>query len=183
MAIDPRFYRRVMGRLATGVCVLTTPRPGTQDHEVITANSVMSVSLEPALLAACTSAQSRWRLAVRATSRFAVNVLSADQEHLSRWCAKPERHLVPEALSRNTSHVSANGLLLFDDALAGFECEVYAEYPAGDHDLVLGEVVDMRLGKLTQPLIFFDSGYASVTPPLVNEYPELWHQPRLALRD
>lgn len=179
MSVDQRAYRRVMARLATGVSVLATQSPTPGQHEVMTVNSVMSVSLDPTLLAVAVSADSRWRHALRASCRFRVNVLSANQEHLSRWCARPERHLAPHALAQHPSHTE-RGLLVFDDALASFDCDVYSESPAGDHDLILGEVLSMRLGPLATPLVFYDSGYTSVTPPLSNEYPALWHTPRLA---
>lgn len=180
MAIDSRAYRRTVARLATGVSVLTTPSPSTSGHEVMTVNSVMSVSLEPTLLMVSVRADCRWLNAVRVSNRFAVNILSTRQEHLAIWCARPERHLAPHALDQHPSQITDSGSLIFDESLASLECETYAVVPAGDHDLLLGEVHSMRLGRFELPLVFYDSAYTSVTPPLVNEYPALWHTPRLA---
>ena len=81
MPVDTAAYRRVMSRLATGVTVLSA------GAEVMTANAVMSVSLEPVILVASVRRSSRWAAAARAAGHFTVNVLSAGQEDVSRWCA------------------------------------------------------------------------------------------------
>ena len=160
MAVDPLAYRQVMSRLATGVTVLTT-RSGDR-HETLTANAVMSASLSPVLLVASVQAGSRWAAAARTAGAFAVNVLSDGQEPLSRWCAGPQRHAEPEAVLRHPSRTTASGLLVFDDALAAFECVLHAEHPVGDHDLLVGEVVDMRVRDAGAPLLYFGSDYASL---------------------
>ena len=60
--IDPRLFRRVFGRFATGVTVMTTTADG-QDH-AMTANSVTSVSIEPLQVLACVHVDSRFHDAV-----------------------------------------------------------------------------------------------------------------------
>ena len=160
MAVDATAYRQVMGRLATGVTVLTT-RDGTA-HETMTANAVMSVSLSPVLLVVSVGAGCRWGAAARAAGFFAVNVLSEGQEPLSRWCAGPARHASPDAVLRHPSRTIGLGALVFDDALASFDCTLHSEYRVGDHDLLVGEVVDMRVGDAGAPLLYFGSDYASL---------------------
>src|SRR5690242_448467 len=118
--VDPAAYRSVMSRLATGVTVLTTHAGGR--HEVLTANAVMSVSLSPVLLVVSVTRGSRWSSAARATGAFAVNVLTEDQEQLSRWCAGPDRHAAPGVVLQHPSRTTSRGLLVFDEALAAFEC-------------------------------------------------------------
>src|SRR5687767_2653508 len=129
MPVDPYAYRQVMSRLATGVTVLTT-RSGDR-HETMTASAVMSASLSPVLLVASVQSGSRWGDAARAAGAFAVNVLSDGQEPLSRWCASSERHAEPDAVLRHPSRTTPTGLLVFDDALASFECTLYAEHTVG----------------------------------------------------
>jgi flavin reductase (DIM6/NTAB) family NADH-FMN oxidoreductase RutF len=159
MSVDPLVFRAAMARLATGVTVLTTRRGDR--HEVMTANAVTAVSLEPTLVLASIGAESRWLRAVRSCRRFAVNVLAAHHEDLARWCADHARHEQPEMIARHDVSVSPeSGLLLFNDALVAAECRVHAEHLAGDHVLVLGEVIaiddrDVR----AEPLVFFDRGY------------------------
>lgn len=161
MGVDAAAYRQVVGRLATGVTVLTTP--GSDRHEVMTANAVVSVSLEPVLLLASVQVGSRWGAAARSAGCFAVNVLGEDQEDLSRWCSSSARHDQPrEVLRRPTRTGAATGALLFDGSLAVFECRLHSVHRAGDHDLMVGEVLDMTVGDAARPLLFFQSEYVGL---------------------
>ena len=162
MSVDPLVFRSAMARLATGVTVLTTRRGDR--HEVMTANAVTSASLEPTLVLASIGSESGWLRAVRSCRLFGVNVLAAHHEDLARWCADHARHEQPEAIARHDVSVSPEtGLLLFNDALVAAECRVHAEHLAGDHVLLLGEVVaiDVRDAR-AEPLVFVDHGYGRV---------------------
>lgn len=162
MGVDAMAYRRVVGRLATGVTVLSTL--GQDRHEVMTANAVVSVSLDPILLLASIQVGSRWSAAARDAGCFAVNVLSEGQEDLSRWCSSRRRHEDPQAVLRHPSRKGpATGTLLFDEALASFECTLHSVHRVGDHDLMVGEVVQMWTPDPGRPLLFFESEYAVVS--------------------
>ena len=161
MGVDASAYRQVAGRLATGVTVLTTVGPG--GHEVMTANAVVSVSLEPVLLLASVQVGSRWGAAARAAGGFAVNVLSETQEELSRWCSSRQRHERPQDVLRHPCRTgSATGALLFEESLASFECRLHDVHRVGDHDLMIGEVMDMALRDAGSPLLFFQSEYVAL---------------------
>lgn len=161
MAVDASAYRQVAGRLATGVTVLSTV--GRDRHEVMTANAVVSVSLDPVLLLASVQVGSRWGAAARASGSFAVNVLSEAQEELSRWCSSRLRHEQPQEVLRHPCRPGpVTGALLFDQSLASFECRLHSEHRVGDHDLMVGEVVDMSVRDAGSPLLFFQSGYATI---------------------
>ena len=57
-----------------------------------------------------------------------------------------------------------NGVPLLTDSLASLECEVVAEYPAGDHWIVVGRVDELHIAPVTEPLIFFAGGYEPMHP-------------------
>lgn len=155
-----------MSRLATGVTVLTTL--GADRHEVMTANAVTSVSLEPTLLLVSVAAESRWLAAARGCGVFAVNVLGAHHEQVARWCADRARHQRPDVIVEHGTRVSeTTGVLLLDESLAGVECRIYAEHEAGDHVLLLGEVLSLHVPETVDgpaPLVFFDRRYAALEP-------------------
>jgi flavin reductase (DIM6/NTAB) family NADH-FMN oxidoreductase RutF len=157
-----------MSRLPTGVTVLTT-RSADRD-EVMTANAVMSVSLEPVLLAVSVKAPSRWLSAVIEHGAFAVNVLAEHHELLSRWAASPDRHTTVEPLAGWGALPSQEtGCAHVADATAVFDCVVDAVHGAGDHALVIGRVVGVRSVEASRPLVFHASGYTTVgesTAPL-----------------
>jgi flavin reductase (DIM6/NTAB) family NADH-FMN oxidoreductase RutF len=150
-----------MTTLPTGVTVLTT-RTGERD-EVMTANAVLSVSLEPVLLAVSIKAPSRWLSAVTEHHAFAVNVLAEQHELLSRWAASPDRHAAVDPLSGWGALPSQlTGCAHVADATAVFDCEVDAVHGAGDHALVIGRVVGVRSSDDGRPLVFHASGYTTV---------------------
>ena len=163
MTVDADVYRQVMGRLATGVTVLTT-RVGDR-HDTMTANAVMSVSLSPVLLVASVRSDCRWAVSVRDAGAFVVNVLSESQQALARWCSGPQRHADPGAVLGYPSRLTGHGLLLFDEALAGFECELQEQIEVGDHHLLVGAVTDLHVRDSGPPLLYFASDYASLGRP------------------
>jgi flavin reductase (DIM6/NTAB) family NADH-FMN oxidoreductase RutF len=59
-------------------------------------------------------------------------------------------------------HVSASGIPVLDNSLAWFDCKVKRVEPAGDHDIVLGEVRETGRGTDTLPLLYFDGSYAEL---------------------
>ncbi|HEY8498149.1 MAG TPA: flavin reductase family protein, partial [Limnochordales bacterium] len=79
--MDPLWFRRVAGRFATGVTVVTTGSP--DEPHGITVNSFTSVSLEPPLVLVCVDRRRESHARIQRAGRFAVNVLSAEQQALS----------------------------------------------------------------------------------------------------
>ena len=137
-AIEPDIFRRVMGHFVTGVSVVTAldgERPVG-----ITVNALSSVSLEPALIMIALDRRRVITPIVRATNRYAVNVLSEHQQTLSDCFAgalvTPNR----DAFCGAAWHSGATGLPLLDGALAYLECTVIETFSAGDHDLFIGRV-------------------------------------------
>jgi 3-hydroxy-9,10-secoandrosta-1,3,5(10)-triene-9,17-dione monooxygenase reductase component len=55
--------------------------------------------------------------------------------------------------------VSETGALYLDGTLAGIECVPHEIVPAGDHYIVVGRVVDVRLGADARPLVFYRSRF------------------------
>src|SRR5260370_13023880 len=80
-AVSPEEFREVFGRFATGVAVITSARPAGLGG--MTANALCSLSLDPLLTLVCFENAARTLPIVREARRFAVNVLSADQEDLA----------------------------------------------------------------------------------------------------
>jgi flavin reductase (DIM6/NTAB) family NADH-FMN oxidoreductase RutF len=172
-------FRRVVGHFATGVTVVTTCDGGR--HVAMTANSFTSVSLDPVLVLVAVDKNARFHGAVLAAGSFAVNVLAADQEDVSRWFATRGRPDDDEHLERFPHRVGdASGAALFDGALAALECRTWATYDGGDHTLLVGEVLAMEAPRPgADPLLYFKGVYRSLasgpedpTPSLAEGVPE-----------
>jgi flavin reductase (DIM6/NTAB) family NADH-FMN oxidoreductase RutF len=140
MTIDKDFFRQVMGQFATGVTVVTTRSQETLAG--LTVNSFASVSLDPPLVLICIDLHSMVLPFIRASGTFAVNILTSEQETLSRCFAttSEERY---EHFCHASYHVAATGSPIIDEVLAFIDCRIVAEYPGGDHAIFLGEVVAM----------------------------------------
>nr|WP_042180118.1 flavin reductase family protein [Kibdelosporangium sp. MJ126-NF4]CEL14214.1 Nitrilotriacetate monooxygenase component B [Kibdelosporangium sp. MJ126-NF4]CTQ88582.1 Nitrilotriacetate monooxygenase component B (EC 1.14.13.-) [Kibdelosporangium sp. MJ126-NF4] len=161
-AHDPRQFRSVLGKFATGVTVVTA---GLDVPRGMTVNAFTSVSLRPPLILVCVQRASAMHETIMANDAFAVSVLSADQEWIARHFAngarqRGEREFAPVEWvpGRHT------GVRLIANAIAWMECRVAAVYDGGDHSIFLGSVLAIhhspRLnGVASQPLMFFSGDF------------------------
>lgn len=153
--IEPRALRATMGRFATGVAIITTEHEGT--YHGMTVNSLTSVSLEPPLLLVCLTRGARTAEAVVARGAFVVNILGSGQGALSDRFARPgQDHFA--GLDPVIGHDGLPEL----SALGHLHCRVQAVHPAGDHVIVVGEVLELRDDERL-PLIFYRGKYDTLT--------------------
>ena len=155
MAFDPMLQRQIMGRFATGVTVVTT----RYDEQIsgMTANAVMSLSLDPPLIVVSVDCQSNMHGHLTQGQCYAINVLKQDQEDLSRRFAKPG----PKDFSDLKLTVAETGAPILVDALAYVDCRVVEVAAAGDHDLFIGEPLAGETYD-GEPLIFYSGQYAQL---------------------
>lgn len=148
---DAARFRSVVGRFATGVCVVTSDGPGGPAG--LTTNAFTSVSLEPQLVLVCFDRGSRTLDAVRASERFAVNVLAAEQAEVARVFAT--KRAGADKLAA-VAHRREHGLPLLDDALAWLACDLVSLTEAGDHWIGVGAVAALDAREDGEPLMFVD---------------------------
>lgn len=148
-------FRRALGQFATGVTVMTTVSD-TGERVGLTANSFNSLSLDPPLIL--------WSIArgtpsfdnFRVKDPFAVNVLASGQEALARQLAQSS----PDKFRGIDVHEGLAGVPLIVGCVAYLECQVWARYPGGDHDIVVGHVQRVfNIG--TAPLVFHGGAFRS----------------------
>src|SRR3712207_5770543 len=82
-------FRSTLGAFATGVTVVTTS--GEQHSYGMTANAFSSLSLDPPLVLVCVRSGAEGMQQLLANQVFAINVLSAHQEPISRYFASKTR--------------------------------------------------------------------------------------------
>ena len=164
MDARPDEFRLVMGHFATGVSVVTALDDGSPAG--ITVNAFSSVSLEPPLVMVALDQRRFITPMVRASGRYAVSVLGADQQALSDCFAHaPARPGEPgrEAFCGASWHAGQTGLPLIDGAIAALECTVVETFSVGDHDLFIGRVDSMeRLRQGVVPLLYFRRRYLRI---------------------
>ena len=148
-----RELRDAFGCYATGVAVVTCAPKGAPAVGM-TINSFTSVSLEPPLILWCLDKSAFRFPTFSEADNYAVNVLSADQRAVSQAFASTKARIADhETLLWET------GAPILKDCLASFDCRVFDRRSAGDHLVMIGEVVRFEAAKTGQPLVYFRSGY------------------------
>jgi flavin reductase (DIM6/NTAB) family NADH-FMN oxidoreductase RutF len=152
-APDSELFREVFGRFATGVAVITSAVPTGAGG--MTANALCSLSLDPLLALVCFENQARTLPIVRDARRFAVNILSSDQERLAGVFASK----LPESEKLDgVEHRFEDGVPVIEGSLAWATCELRELIAGGDHTIAIGEVTAMGLG-IGEPLLWYAGGY------------------------
>ena len=159
MSIDKVLFRQVAGSFASGVTVITTGSHGS--FHGMTASAFTSLSIEPTLVLVCVDKNAQTFDALHAAGRFNVNILAADQEHLSRtFASKDSPHA--HGLAGIDYKLGQFGLPLLEGALAFLECRVKEEFEGGDHIIFVGEVENAGVGEVEDPLVYFRGRYRTV---------------------
>jgi flavin reductase (DIM6/NTAB) family NADH-FMN oxidoreductase RutF len=143
--------RRSLGRFATGVTVITCCAPDGSPRG-ITANSFSSVSLDPPLVL--------WNIAKVSNSldvylgaeRFAIHVLRAGQRDHAEHFARTD-HSLYDGIEYE---ISTDGVPILADVLARFDCATRDIHDAGDHHIIIGEVLTHACAR--GPALIFHNG-------------------------
>lgn len=156
LSLDELELRRAFGHFPTGVTVVSFEeerRPWG-----ITASSFVSVSLDPPLILVAVGRRTRSHDRLRGRP-FTVNLLRAGQEDLARRFAGGD-----DSARLDTDFAWSPAGPRLPDALAHFSCVPWSRIEAGDHTLLLGQVihVDCQEG---DALGFFRSRFVAVAQP------------------
>jgi flavin reductase (DIM6/NTAB) family NADH-FMN oxidoreductase RutF len=153
-------FRATVGAFATGVTVVTTS--GEEHGYGMTANAFSSVSLDPPLVLVCVIAHSEGSEHIRRNGCFAVNILRVEQEPLSRYFASRDRPRGRDAFSEVSHRIASSGSPVLDGAVAYLDCRLHTEHEAGDHDIFIGEVLELGVDPEGEPLLFHGGKYKLV---------------------
>src|SRR3954471_21140112 len=112
-------FRSTLGAFATGVTVVTTS--GEEHAYGMTANAFSSLSLDPPLVLVCIRSGAEGMAQITQNRVFAVNILAAHQEPISRYFASKTRPRGRDAF-RDVSHrVGVTGSPIIDDVVAALD--------------------------------------------------------------
>jgi flavin reductase (DIM6/NTAB) family NADH-FMN oxidoreductase RutF len=161
--IPPATLRHAFGHMPTGVAVLCAY--DAEGRPVgMSANSLTSVSLDPPLLLVCPARTSTTWPHLRAAGAFSVSILADHQQELSRLFS-----------ARNVDrfggigwHPRDTGPAL-DEAIAWIDARIRDEHDAGDHMIVVADVLAVETAVESRPLVFFRGGYGGFAAPMIKE--------------
>jgi 3-hydroxy-9,10-secoandrosta-1,3,5(10)-triene-9,17-dione monooxygenase reductase component len=159
--IQADVFRRVMGHFVTGVTVVSAF--DLDQPAGITVNALSSVSLDPPLVMIALDRRRFLTPIVRAAGRYAVNILSEDQQALSDCFAGAPVTPGRDSFCGAAWHRGETGLPLIDGAIATIECTVVETFSAGDHDLFIGRVDTLASAHdHPMPLLYYRRRYLRI---------------------
>jgi len=151
--LETKKFREACSRLATSVTVATV-RAADDSLHGLTISSFSPVSIEPPLVLICIDHGCTFLEHFRASTHFAVNVLTESQRDISVAFAEKEKNRFEGV----DWHLGETGVPLLRGAAATFECEVVSVIEAGDHAIFLGEVLHAEAAG-GEPLVYFNREY------------------------
>jgi flavin reductase (DIM6/NTAB) family NADH-FMN oxidoreductase RutF len=163
--VGPDDFRTVLGHFATGVTIITTV--DSDGHPSgLTASSFTSVSLNPPLILVCVAHSAQSFPALRDSGRFAVNILSIEQEAISRRFATAPTARGAEKFEGLPYKPGQLGVPLLEEAHAHLECVTVHAYEGGDHTIFVGRVEAVSSqGHGPGPLLYYRGKYRRLFPP------------------
>jgi flavin reductase (DIM6/NTAB) family NADH-FMN oxidoreductase RutF len=152
-AVSSSAFRDALARFASGVVVVTGLAP---DGPVgFTVSAFSSVSLDPPLVLFCVAKTASAYDAILAAPLFGISVLEETQSEIATQFARQNIDRFAGVALRAGAQVP-----LVEGALAHLECKPHVLHDAGDHTIVVGEVLSARAGA-GQPLLHYGRRFGS----------------------
>ena len=98
-------------------------------------NSFASVSLDPPLVMWCPAKASHRYSSFAEAENFAIHVMGTEHSLIAQNFAK-----APDAFDGLSTQINPQGVTVFDDCIARYECTTVQTHDAGDHTIVVGRV-------------------------------------------
>lgn len=155
-------FRQFMGHWPTGVAVVGMLDAGSECG--MTANSLVSVSLSPLMVALSVRLTSRAAGLLVPSAGFAVSILAQGQEPVATWFSGRERARAEGSEFAGVPHGCAprSGAPYLRDAVGFLDCVVADRVTAGDHAVLICGVEYLRSLSGRSPLIFYRGAWTAV---------------------
>lgn len=155
--MDDQKFRDAMSTFASGVTII-----GFRDLEGrfrgITVSAFSSVSMTPPIVLVCIARSSACNAELGTGVYFGVSILSEDQENLARHFAKSSGSKFGDVPFR----FGRTSVPLIDDACTQLECVVRQRVEAGDHIIILGEVIAAEVTN-APPLVYAQRNFHKIS--------------------
>jgi flavin reductase (DIM6/NTAB) family NADH-FMN oxidoreductase RutF len=155
--------RAAMRHFATGVSVVSTfaaapDAPGGVRHDAVTVNSLAPVSYDPPLVSLCLHNESALLADLLAAGRWGVSILGADGARTAALLARPRERRLEALATLPADRGTHTGALIFSGP-GWLECALADSFAAGDHLMVIGEVLAAGVREPQEPLIFLQGTF------------------------
>ncbi|MFE7421146.1 flavin reductase family protein [Rhodococcus sp. NPDC057529] len=151
--LDQMVLREAFGCFPSGVtafCGMVSGKP-----EGIAASSFTSVSLDPALVSVSVAHTSSTWPKLADLDRLGLSVLSDDHGPVARALSSK----ADDRFAGIDWHATESGAVFVEGAALSLECAPYDTINAGDHKIVLMEVVGLTMSTSIEPIVFHRSAF------------------------
>jgi flavin reductase (DIM6/NTAB) family NADH-FMN oxidoreductase RutF len=128
-------FRAAMRSVASSVFLVSTSGP--EGDAGMTATSVCSLSLDPASVLICVNRSNSFMRALEASGRFALNILSRDDETVAKAFGSP---LCRENRFTLGDWYELGGMPALKSSLSAMVCDVAGRMDYGSHRVFVGQV-------------------------------------------
>ncbi len=152
---NQRYLRSMFGRFASGITVVSCEVDG--DIHAMTANSFVSVTLDPARALVSVARKSRMHELLSAGGGFGISILKNNQIDISTHFAGGEQTKTKPEFNHH------QGVPVLTNALAWMVCRQDQRFDIDDHTLFVGRLMDCQYDDAEKPLLYFGGKYAALT--------------------
>ncbi|RKR76255.1 flavin reductase family protein [Frondihabitans australicus] len=152
---DSQLLRTTFSYFPSGVVALAAEVDGEREGMVASSFTV-GVSMEPPLVAFSVQNTSTTWPTLKKADRIGISVLGETHGQTARQIAAKDKSTRFENLELETSD---SGALFVHGSPVWLETKAYAEYPAGDHQMILLEVTGLYTDASLEPLVFHGSAF------------------------
>lgn len=137
VTLDPvqETIAKAIGRIASGVYIITSQADPTGKVGML-GSWVMQAGFEPPTVSVALHPDREVYKAIQASKRFSIQVISETNKSLMKSFYKYS----PTQFETVTHELSSDGIVL-QEAIATMHCLLTQSIPAGDHHIVLGQVI------------------------------------------
>ncbi|MBI3615436.1 MAG: flavin reductase [Candidatus Omnitrophica bacterium] len=154
--MDPEIKKKVLRKIVYGVYVVGVKQEGAVN--AFTGTWVTQISFKPPLIVLAVENQAHSFGMISASRVLTLNFLGSDQKGIAQHFLKP----APAGGSKLEGiryRLGKVGAPILEEAAAYAECEVRQIHPAGDHALVVAEVVEAGIQREADPLTLRETGW------------------------
>jgi len=155
--MEAQRFRDVMATFPSGVVVLTAFGQDSLPRG-LTVSAFCAVSLEPPLALACIDKTSNTLPSLQHAGGFTANILAAGREQLARRMATKLSDKF-DGIKWRRPESAHGGPILEEDAAAFAVCTLKETIEAGDHWILIGNVIEGDHDATRSPMIFSRRGY------------------------
>ena len=144
-------FKKTLAKFSTGVTVVTTNYK--EENYGVTVSSFASLSLNPALILFNLDQNSSTFEAFTNAQYFNVNILSKSQKLICDNFAQRQKDKFKDIHFK----IDENNISFFKENIALVKCKFHQTFNVGDHNIIIGQVIDCEYNDEYEPLIYFNS--------------------------